>query len=307
MDTGDQDMGSCPMSISSVTDSTHDTSNEHEVSQNNIHIRKPFLQPNVRTDRKDKERPIPLVWDTQGAQVSRQVLKERDFGFAVKETGVPGGLHPIQSGTNSLGSGSQGSEPSAQVHALYEGSVMNDIILSVRRPDGVSENLWLANNFVKILKETSMVSSFMMNGCCTEAACPVMRAGAHTYLWQDNFEDGTTKSGIELNAPKYIKAVLDSAQTMISDPRVFPSTPEGAFPECFRELVVPQFRRFFRCYCHFYRHHLHQMEQLGVEKRVRFCAAFCCLFCREFNMCSDTEYDTIQPLVDQWLSEAGCK
>ncbi|CAD7944698.1 unnamed protein product [Amoebophrya sp. A120] len=260
-----------------------------------LHIRKPFCQPEPRIkDRKEREkaeRAMPVPVSSSPSLAHRTFLGTAYLGFNKNHTGAPNNLHPVQNVKDK------------EVHALYEGQVMTEIAATVKKPDNVSENLWLANNFVKILKEVSMVSSFMLAGCCTEASCPVMRAGTHTYLWQDHHQDGSTTSGVELSAPKYIKAVLDTAQNMINDSRVFPRESGRPFPECFKELVVPQFRRFFRCYCHFYRHHFKQMEELGIEKRVRFCAAFCTMFCKEFNICASTEYDTIDTMIEQWLDE----
>ncbi|CAD7965823.1 unnamed protein product [Amoebophrya sp. A25] len=256
-----------------------------------LHLRKQFAQP---ISFKQRDRAFQVPFRSEAVQVDRNFLStQREFGFQNKATGI-GGVHPLAP---------NGKRQS--VHTLYEGSVIAEIQQSVKKPDGVSSNLWLANNFVKIFKEISMVSSFMMNGLCTEKSCPVMRAGTHNYLWQDNHADGTVSSGIQLSAPKYIKGVLDTAQRFLNDPRVFPGQSGKDFPACFQELVGPVLRRFFRCYCHFYRHHLQQMEDLGIEKRVRFCAAFCSLFCLEHDICSNVEYETIQPLIDAWVKEAA--
>ena len=55
-------------------------------------------------------------------------------------------------------------------------------------------------------------------------------------------------------------------QALMNDPTVFPPASGGAFPEHFPELIAPWCRRFFRLYCHFYRHHLEQMEELKVGR-----------------------------------------
>ena len=59
--------------------------------------------------------------------VDRNQLKSRNFGFEWIEDG------------------------------LYRGKVINDIAQSIKKPEDVSLNLWFANNFVKMLKELSMV------------------------------------------------------------------------------------------------------------------------------------------------------
>eukprot|EP00392_Amoebophrya_sp_AT5.2_P004276 g4284.t1 len=244
--------------------------------------------------------PIPILVSLPQAS-TRKDMQDRQWGFLQKQTGLPeGGLHPVSGPADEDGVRWTQSQ---NIKAMYEGALLNEIQNSVKKPKNVSEELWHANNFVKIAKEAGMVSTFMMHGCCTESSCPLMRAGNHTYLWQDHNEDGSVVSGIQLPAPKYIRGVLDTAQNMMNDERVFPQKSGVPFPDCLKELLTPQFRRFFRCYCHFYRHHLEQMEQLGVEKRIRFCAAYCTFFCIEFGLVSQTEIDTIQPIVDQWLME----
>ncbi|CAD7974187.1 unnamed protein product [Amoebophrya sp. A120] len=269
-----------------------------------FHLRKQFDAKPMPFKVKERIQAIPLR--NPAMQVDRNFLRDqREFGFlnakAGQQPGVGGaygGMHPLQKNeiTHTVRKQS--------VHTLYEGTVIAEISQSVKKPDNISANLWLANNFVKIFKEISMVSSFMLAGACTEQSCPTMRAGTHNYLWQDHNPDGTVTSGVPLSAPKYIKAVLDTAQNFLNDRRVFP-THGGEFPECFQELVGPVVRRFFRCYCHFYRHHLQQMEELGIEKRVRFCAAFCSLFCLEHDLCTPVEYETISPLIDAWVKEVS--
>ena len=217
--------------------------------------------------------PLPRV-------VDRTSLQNRDFGFT------------------------QYSYQHKDVLSIYEGSVLSELAESVKLPVGQQKNTWLANQFVKIYKELSMVSSLILqSGCCTEESCPKMRAQSHNYLWQD-YEGGEQKA---LSAPHYIKLVLANAQAMLNDARLFPKESGEKFPEKFEQILCPMFRRFFRVYAHFYRHHLDNLEAMGegVEVRTRFCFCHCWFFIREFSLVPDVEIDTVRPLVEQWAKEVG--
>lgn len=203
---------------------------------------------------------------------------------------------------------------------LYRGAVINDIVTMVRRPPEVSKETWFANQFIKIYKECSMVSSMLLNGCCTMKSCPKMKAGANNYLWED--EPGRGKA---VSAPEYIKLVLDNAQAMLNDKRLFPQNarpvfkvgvnnaivgssqlscqPVSQFPAVFVDVLNPWFRRFYRVYCHFYRHHLSQMETLDIELRVRYCFAYSTFFAREFDLLPPVEMQAVDAIIKQWEAE----
>lgn len=199
-----------------------------------------------------------------------------------------------------LGEKAMGFEQWQNSLGIYEGTLIKDLEQMVKKPENIQMEVWHANKFIEIFKEVSMTASFLLSGgLCTAQSCPTMKAGSHYYLWED--EDGQGRQ--QLSAPHYISAVMQNAQAMLGDERLFPKKSGQKFPPVFIEALAPMFRRFFRVYCHIYRHHLNNLETLLIEKRVRYCLAHCAFFCREFDIIPSVEYSTIKPMLDQWVQE----
>lgn len=109
----------------------------------------------------------------------------------------------------------------------------------------------------------------------------------YEYLWEDGVK---FKRPTKLPAPEYVDALMNWAQGILDDERVFPnqigmppshtstkpllkpsrSLREGVpFPRNFRDTVRTLFRRLFRVYAHLYSNHFDHICALGIEGRSK--------------------------------------
>lgn len=168
--------------------------------------------------------------------------------------------------------------------------------MAVVLPDGEDLNEWLAVHTVDFFNHLNMLYGTITE-FCTPQECPVMSAGPRfEYLWEDGVQ---YKRPTKLSAPEYVDVLMNWAQSILDDEKVFPNKIGVPFPRNFRDTVKTIMRRLFRIYGHLYSSHFDQICALGIEAHLNTSYRHFYLFITEFDLIDKKE---LVPLDD--LNEA---
>ena len=122
------------------------------------------------------------------------------------------------------------------------------------------------------------------------------------YHWQDSNSSKYRRS-TRLSAPDYIECLLNWTQVQIDDPKLFPITPEAAFPPNFIDRVKMILRRIFRVYAHMYNHHFAQMCALRLEVHLNTSYRHFLLFVNEYRLIDPKEMIPLAELNEAILDD----
>lgn len=171
-----------------------------------------------------------------------------------------------------------------------------DLKTAVKLPEGENLNDWLAMNVVEFYNQINCLYSPIVEHC-TPTSCPEMSAGpGFKYAWQDGKK---FKKPTELPAPEYISNLMQWAESIIDDEKIFPSDPSVPFPKDFRAQVSKIFTRLFRIYGHIYHHHLDDVKTVGAEAHLNTSFRHFILFSKEFDLIPEDQLAPLKDLINQ--------
>ena len=172
-----------------------------------------------------------------------------------------------------------------------------DLKTAVKLPEGENLNDWLAMNVVEFYNQINCLYSPIVDRC-TQTTCPEMTAGPnYKYAWQDN---GKFKKPTILPAPEYISNLMQWAEQIIDDEKIFPSDPSIPFPKDFKNQVSKLFQRLFRIYAHIYYHHLEDIKTVGAEAHLNTSFRHFILFAKNFDLIPVEQLAPLQSIISQF-------
>ena len=172
-----------------------------------------------------------------------------------------------------------------------------DLKTAVKLPEGENLNDWLAMNVVEFYNQINCLYSPIVDRC-TQTTCPEMSAGPnYKYAWQDGVK---FKKPTMLPAPEYISNLMQWAESIIDNEKIFPSDPSIPFPKDFKSQVSKLFQRLFRIYAHIYYHHLEDVKTVGAEAHLNTSFRHFILFAKEFDLIPADQLAPLQPIINQF-------
>ncbi|CAE7208177.1 mobA [Symbiodinium natans] len=174
----------------------------------------------------------------------------------------------------------------------------SDIRASVKRPNSVDEDTWIASQSKVIFEEAVRVVSFISD-ICTDHTCPIMSAGEKVhYHWADE----TTTVPELLPAPQYMRRLVEWADAKLLDKDLLPSDGSPMPPEL-RPALAQILRRLFRVYAHAYVHHFQLIHDSGAEAHLNCNFKHFLFFVLEFNLVSMDEMLPLDGLIRKFAGE----
>ncbi|MES1922088.1 hypothetical protein MHBO_003605 [Bonamia ostreae] len=127
-----------------------------------------------------------------------------------------------------------------------------------------------------------------------------MTAGKkYTFLWASNEKS----KPVNVSAPKYVKLLFEWVGEQTNDESLFPVEEEQDFPKNFKKRVNGIYRRLFRVFAHIYHNHLNQMKEKGYEAHLNSCFKHFVIFCNEFKLLDQNNFDPLKNLVLRILKD----
>jgi len=160
----------------------------------------------------------------------------------------------------------------------------------VKLPEGASENEWLAVNTIDIFNDLTLLTGALRD-VCTEASCPVMRAGHFVFSWCDGEMVKTPK---RVSAPRYYALLLNWVEGQL---RNFPVEPGEPFPPNFRKSVRVIYKRLFRIYAHVYHSHFKEMVDGEADAHLNHSFKHFIYLVKEFHLIEDAELEPLKEAV----------
>jgi MOB kinase activator 1 len=160
----------------------------------------------------------------------------------------------------------------------------------VKLPEGASVNEWLAVNTIDIFNDLTLLTGALRD-CCTEATCPVMRAGQFVFSWCDGH---LVKTPARVSAPTYYALLLNWVEGQL---RNFPVDPGEPFPSNFRKCLRVIYKRLFRIYAHVYHSHFKEMVDGEADAHLNHSFKHFIYFVKEFKLIEDAELEPLKEAV----------
>ena len=179
---------------------------------------------------------------------------------------------------------------------IWQQTMVSDIKAGVKLPPGENINDWLAVSIIDFLNQITFLSE-PIERVCTHKTCPEMTAGpGYKYAWQDN---GKYKKPTMIPAIDYITNVLNWADQLTHDEKVFPSDPSKPYPKDFMQTCKNIFKRLFRIYAHIYHHHLNDMKECSLQDNLNRSFKQFMAFSMEFKLIPEDQLAPLKSLIDQ--------
>jgi len=159
---------------------------------------------------------------------------------------------------------------------------------SIKLPEGVKTEEWIACKVLGIFEEVSMLVSLLQDVCAGEM-CSCMNAGKS---WKYRWADEENPKPTSLSAKEYMSNLISFSYKVLSDRELLPI--DGSdFPPSFLGHMQTLLKRFFRVYAHAYVCHFRELSEHGAEAHVNCCFKHWLFFVREFDLVSHADMEPL--------------
>jgi len=177
----------------------------------------------------------------------------------------------------------------------------NSLKQEIERPEGFSEEDWLAVKLVEFFEEMNLLTG-CISDLCTEESCPAMSAGEnYEWAWADGVN---VKEPLQVPARRYMELLMLWADGVMADESFLPTAELAPYPPTFRQGCKTIFKRFFRVYAHVYYHHYKQMSERGAAAHLNHLFKHFAFFVQTYDLLTPTDIEPLKDLIAQFENKA---